>query len=239
MKQEGVNVFVDVFNPTILTIPTPPAPVGNGKFEGKWNAEANEVVVPWVLPSKYRVRYLFGDIPGPWSPYTEEFVSDRYTTPSLRAEPHPLYRLEWEVNGSVIALPSVPNKLAVLNMTIDDRNSFGIHIPFGGWWPPESEQLIMSPVNFANIWNASNFWPINVRNDGKFQIIVSRQGSSGEVRLSPGNGQGNEWWTPMGFAPTGDWQLDEPITAEQSVVIPKSMTAIGTDTFIDQGNPFK
>jgi len=239
MKPLGMNVFVDVFDPALLTIPTPAAPVGNGKFDGKWNAEANEQVVPWVLPSKYRVRYLFGEIPGPWSPYTEEFVSDRYTHPSLRAQPNPLYRLEWEVNGSVIELPSVPNKVAFLNMTTDDQNSFGINIPFGAWWPPDSPTLIMSPVNFANIWNASNFWPMNVRDDGKLQIIVSHQGSSGDVRLSSNSQRGNEWWTPMGFAPAGDWQLDEPITAEQSVATRQSLTTIGTETFIDQGNPFK
>lgn len=241
MTRRGDNTFVDVGE---VEIPTPPAPTGNGRYEGKWNAQASEQIVPWRLPSEYRVRYVLGEVAGPWSAASEEFVSDVYTTPSLRAEPLYPFEIEWEACGSFITLPNTNSQAAELDMTVDGQNSFGIHIPFQAVWSPGSTDLVMPVVNFANIWNASTYgmidpWPMDVLPDGSLELTLNRRGVSGDVWLSTTTPNRNQWWPLMGFDELGTWQLGEPIIADTPAGTVGCMSKIGSTTFVDEGNPFK
>jgi hypothetical protein len=123
-------------------------------------------------------------------------------------------------------------------MKPEDGNSFGVNTPFDAWWSPGADNLVMSPVNFVNVWNASKHWPMNVLDDGTLQIVaLDPRGGSGNISLD--SSFGNQWWEPMGFDKSGVWELGEVITAARSVANPTCRTKKGTATFIDQGNPFK
>ena len=219
-----------------VPIPTPPAPTGNGLYDNKWNRVADETYVPWLLPSRYRVRYVYQEYASDWSEYTEDYVSDQYTTPSLKAEPGPadIFQVEWEACGSYITLPPSNNYHQTFKMTFDGIQVFGISVPFG---LIGAGGLIMPLAAFVHTWNSSDVgpypWPMNLLPDGRLQLIVVKGGGVPGTNFwlihSPSY---NEWWPLMGFDSSAVWQLEEPITATESVAISNCVSRFGLE-FVD------
>jgi hypothetical protein len=237
MRDSTQGVYSDL---QTVAIPTPPAPIGNGLYDNKWNHMANEKYVPWLLPSKYRVRYVWirewEHFTSDWSEYTEDYVSAQYTTPSLKAQPGPenIFQIEWDASGYYITMPS-NNYYQEFNMTFNDVSHWGLSMPIGQIWPPGD---VMMPVaNFVNAWNSLYVgrypWLMNLLPDGRLQLTVVHGGTL------PGTNfwlfdkvPGNEWWPLTGFDTSGVWQIEEPITATESVAMLASVLRSGLE-FVD------
>jgi hypothetical protein len=235
MRMMTDGVYIDS---QVVPIPTPPTPTGNGLFDNKWNRVADEKHVPWLLPSKYHVRYVHQNYVGEWSPYTEEYVSDQYTAPSLKAEPlvdEPtanLFKIEWEACGSYIILPLSENS-QTFRMTFDDVNHFELSTQFG---PIGSDDYLLMPLaTFVDTWNSFNMadpWPMNLLPDGRLQImVVDGSGVPGSDfwLFEATDPSYNQWWSLMGFDQFGVWQLEEPITANESVAALGCVSRFGVE----------
>jgi hypothetical protein len=246
MENRGSGLFVDVQS---VPIPVPPAPKGNGLYENKWNEVAGDKLLPWLLPSVYRARYVSGAYAGEWSKESEVFRSDQYTSPSLVVDrfgdvanlPLEHFQIEWEACGSYIQLPMRDYQSSFM-MTHNDRTFWGISHPFGRY-RAGSGDLVMSVVNFVNAWNSFNTdyrWPMSMLPDGTLQLtIVNKSEMPGaDFWLYTGSHAYNEWWPLMGFDGAGPWQNGEPITAEGPVATEGCMYKLGGVQFVDQGNPF-
>jgi hypothetical protein len=218
-----------------VPIPTPPAPTGNGLYDNKWNQVATVGEVPWLLPSRYRVRYVFEEYASDWSEYTEDYVSDQYTTPSLKAEPPPadVFRVHWEACGSYISLPVFDNYYQTFKMTFDGDLFWGISAPVRRLWPHD---FMMPLASFVNAWNSLDVgpypWPMNLLPDGRLQLTVMKGGGVPGTGFWLFDSSSDEWWSLMGFDTAGVWPLGEPITSAESVAVLGCVSKVGLE-FVD------
>ena len=237
MEYDADGIYSDL---QLVPIPTPPAPVGNGLYDNKWNDVAGDQLVPWRLASQYRVRYVHENYGGDWSEWSEEYQSEEYTTPSLKTVALDPFQIEWEASGSYITLPMGDNNgVQTFKLTTDDLTHFGISLSFGQYGTPSGD-LVMQAANFVNTWNTlqltnPNPWPMDLLLDEKLQLTVvnSSKEPGTEFWLLNEDESDNQWWPLLGFNQAGNL-IASPITAEESVVVPGTISVIGGASFVDE-----
>jgi hypothetical protein len=224
----------------LVPIPTPPVPVGNGLYDNKWNDVAGDELVPWRLASQYRVRYVHENYGGDWSEWSEEYQSEEYTTPSLKTVALDPFQIEWEASGSYITLPMSDDGEQTFKMITEGDAAFSITLPFGPYGAG-SDNLIIPAVKFVDAWNSlgTSFlfpWPMDLLPDKKLQLTVFKFGEDAGTKFSLFDEieSDNQWWPLLGFDEAGEWQIASPITAEESVVVPGTISVIGGASFVDE-----